>query len=79
MADSKIDGGADAGAGDAGGSTFNPSNPNNFNVEVSYLLIPGLMVVLFIVYLIYKLLTSYKMKELAKEEKRKKKEERKKK
>ena len=50
MADANIDAGAGdaAGAAGASGSSFNPSNPNNFNVEASYLLIPGVMIVLFI-------------------------------
>jgi len=58
---------------------FNPKNPDNFNIEANLLLIPGVIIVLLVVFLIYRLLNSYKQKELEKLEKKKKKEEKKKK
>jgi len=82
MADDAQAGGDSAGAGStAGGATpgFNPNNPNNFSVEANYLLIPGVLIVGLVVFLIYRLLSSYKQKELEKLEKKKRKEERKKK
>jgi len=60
-------------------STFNPKNPNNFAVDAQLLLVPGFLILIFAVYLIYKLLNNYKQKEADKLEKKKKRDERKKK